>query len=333
MKAMPWHSIENSPQTRRKAYIFLLCLAFSFMSWLIIKLSRESAAIIPVSIELINIPSEFIVTGQSDSTFVVNARSTGAKLLSSRFLRRVSRIEADFNTLQQIRRDGIQMFFMTSSQAETRFSVLSDIPRAALTVHPDTIFFHTIKAFSKKVPVRFVKDVELQTGFKIYDFPTLTPDSVVVSGPINMADSVMFVRTTPLRATGVYQDINRTISLENPWKNRQVTFSHDEVEVFLSVEEFTEATVDLAVEIDCSSRSDIKPENLMLFPNRVNVYYLVALRDVNAITPDMFSVRVNCPDTLSPGRFRLEVEIRESPSLVDIIRIRPAEVEYILIKR
>jgi hypothetical protein len=333
MKVMPWHSIENSPQTRRKVYIFLLCLAFSFLSWLFIKLSRESAAIIPVNIELVNIPSDLIVSGQSDSTFVVNVQTTGAKLLSSRFLRRVSRIESDFNTLQQLRRDGIQMFYITSSQAETRFSVMSDIPRSALTVHPDTIFFHTIQAFSKKVPVRLVKDLELQTGFKIYDIPTLTPDSIVVSGPVNMADSVSFVETTPLTATGVHQNITRKIDLENSWKNRQVTFSDNQVEVFLPVEEFTEATVDLPVEIDCSTASEINAEDLMIFPDRVNVFYLVALRDVNAITADMFSAHVICPDTLSPGRFRLEVEIRESPSLVDIIRIRPAEVEYILIQR
>ena len=330
---MPWHRIENSPQTRRKAYIFLLCLAFSFLSWLFIKLSRESAAIIPVRIELINIPPEVIVTGQSDSTFVVNVQTTGVKLLSSRFLRRVSKIESDFNTLQQIRRNGSQLYFLTSSQAETRFSVLSDIPRSDLTVHPDTIFFHTTTAFSKKVPVRLVKDLDMQTGFKIYDIPALSPDSILVSGPLNMADSVSFVRTNLLRATDVYQDITRKITLENPWKNRQVIFSENEVEVFVPVEEYTEASVDLAVEIDCRSNSEMNPDDLMLFPDRVHVYYLVALKDVNAITSDMFSAFVNCPDTLPPGAFRLEVEIRESPSLVDIIRIRPAEVEYILIKR
>ncbi len=333
MKVLPWHNIENSPQMRRKVYIFLLCLAFSFMSWLFIKLSRESAAIIPVSIELINIPPELIVTGQSDSTFIVNVQSTGAKLLSSRFLRRVSKIESDFNTLQQIRRDGNQMYFLTSSQAETRFSVLSEIPRSALTVHPDTIFFLTIQAFSKKVPVRLVKDLDMQTGFKIYDIPALSPDSIVVSGPIYMADSVSFVQTNPLRATDVYKDITQKIDLENPWKNNRVNFSLNEVEVFLPVEEYTEASVELAVEIDCQPNVNIAPEDLMLFPNRVIVYYLVALRDVNTITPDMFSAFVSCPDTLTPGRFRLDVEIRESPSLVDIIRIRPAEVEYILIKR
>ena len=333
MKVMPWHRIENSPQTRRKAYIFLLCLAFSFMSWLFIKLSKESASIIPVSIELINIPPELVVTGQSDSTFVVNVQTTGVKLLSSRFLRRVSKIESDFNTLQQIRRNGSQLYFLTSSQAETRFSVLSDIPRSALTVHPDTIFFHTIGAFSKKVPVRLVKDLDMQTGFKIYDIPSLTPDSIVVSGPANMTDTISFVKTNPLRATGVSQDITRKISLENPWKNEQVTFSHNEVEIFVPVDEFTEATVDLALEIDCDPNGEINPEELMLFPDRVNVYYLVALRDVNSITPDMFRAYVNCPDTLPPDAYRLEVEIRESPSLVDILRIRPSEVEYILIKR
>lgn len=333
MKILPWHSIENSPQTRRKASVFLLCLAFSFLSWLFIKLSRESAATIPVSIELVNIPPDLIVTGQSDSTFIINAKSTGAKLLSSRFLRKISKIESDFNALQQIRREGIQMYYLTSSQAEIRFSVMSDIPRSSLTVHPDTIFFNTIQAFSKKVPVRLIKDIELQTGFKVYDIPTLTPDSIVVSGPANLADSVSFIRTNVLKASGVHQNITRKVSLENPWENWQVKFSENTVEVFLPVEEYTEATVDLAVEIDCSTNIEINADDLMLFPDRVNVFYLVALRDVNAITADMFSAHVICPDTLSPGRFRLEVEIRESPSLVDIIRIRPAEVEYILIKR
>jgi len=183
MKVMPWHNIENTPQTRRKTYIFLLCLAFSFISWLFIKLSRESSAIIPVTIELVNIPQELIITGQSDSTFVVNVQSTGVKLLSSSFLRRVSKIESDFNALQQIRRDGNPVFFLTSAQAETRFSVLSDIPRTALTVHPDTIFFNTVSAFSKKVPVKLVKDLDLQTGFKVYDIPALTPDSIIVTRP------------------------------------------------------------------------------------------------------------------------------------------------------
>ena len=99
------------------------------------------------------------------------------------------------------------------------------------------------------------------------------------------------------------------------------------------MEEFTETMVSLPVTVDCSGNSQVNPEDLLLFPDHVDVHYLVALKDDSAITPDMFSAFVNCPDTLNTGRFRLSVEIREKPALVDILRIRPAEVEYIWIKR
>lgn len=334
MKVLSWQNIRKKPEIRRKAFIFLLCLIFSFISWLFIKLSRESAAMIPVKIEVTNTPKDVIITGQSDSIFVVNVKSTGVKLLSSGLMRRVETFETDFNALQQLRRNnGNNVYFFSAPQAQTRFSVISDIPRSDLSVHPDTIFFNTIDAFSKKVPVILERDLQLRQGFRVYDIPKLSPDSVTVFGPINLFDSINYIYTEKLTTSAVDKDINETVKLEKPWKSQQVSLSDYETNILISVEEFTETMASLPVTVDCSGNSQVNPEDLLLFPDRVDVHYLVALKDDNAITPDMFSAFVNCPDTLKTGRFRLPVEIREKPALVDILRIRPAEVEYIWIKR
>ncbi|MFN2395977.1 MAG: CdaR family protein, partial [Bacteroidales bacterium] len=327
-------NIRKKPEIRRKAFIFLLCLVFSFISWLFIKLSRESAAIVPVKIEVINTPPDVIITGKSDSIFVVNVKSTGVKLLSSGLMRRVETFETDFSALQQLRRNnGNIVYFFTAPQAQTRFSVISDIPRSALSVHPDTIFFYTIDTFSKKVPIKLERDLQLRKGFRIYDIPTLSPDSVTVFGPITLSDSIDYITTEKLTATSVDENINKTVRLENPWKTHQISLSEIDTDVFIPVEEFTETTVSLPVAVDCTWNSRVNPDDLLLFPDQVDVHYLVALKDDSAITPDMFSAFVNCPDTLNVDRYRLTVEIREKPALVDILRIRPAEVEYIWIKR
>ncbi len=333
MKILPWQNISNKPETRRKAFIFLLCLIFSFISWLFIKLSRESAALVPVKIEVVNTPPDVIITGQSDSIFVVNVQTTGVKLLSSGLLRRIESFETDFSALQQIRRNNNTVYFFTAPQAQTRFSVISDIPRSALSVHPDTIFFNTINAFSKRVPVKLDKDLQLRQGFRVYDIPTLSPDSVTVFGPKTLSDSINYISTEKLTGISVDKNINQSVKLKNLWKSQQVSFSDYETEVFIPVEEFTEATARLPVRVDCSEKSTVNPDDLLLFPDQVDVHYLVALKDDSAITPDMFSAFVNCPDTLHAGRFRLTVEVREKPALVDILRIRPSEVEYIWIQR
>ncbi|TVQ88695.1 MAG: hypothetical protein EA393_08285 [Bacteroidetes bacterium] len=334
MKLLTWRNIRKTPEVRQKTIIFVVCLVFSFIFWLSIKLSRESEAIIPIEFQVTNIPIDLIFTGQSDSTFVFTVQSTGIRLITSGFLRRIKKLETDFRNLQQLKRDGERLFFFTSSQAETRFSLLSDIPRSAVEALPDTIFFQVEDAFFKRVPVKLIKDLNLQPGFKLYDVPAITPDSLDVYGPAELADTIRFFNTSMLTATQVEHNINCNLKIDNPWRNQQVNISADEVEVFISVEEFTEATVEIPLNVDCDGLNNISANGeLMLFPDKVTVFYLVALKDDKKIIADMFRAYVSCPDTIATSGQRLAVEIREKPTLIDLIRVSPPEVEYIWIKR
>ncbi len=332
MDIRKWTNTGNTPENRSKAFVFLVCFIFSFIAWLFIKLSNEATAVIPVELHVNNIPENLLLTHQSDSTFSVSITTTGIKILTASNLRRTQRLVADFNTLQRQNNENENLYYYTASQAEVRFSLINEMRRSDLKAHPDTIFFTASEAFRKKVPVVIQEDLDFRPGFQLYDYPTAAPDSIYVSGPEHLEDSIEYITTRPLSIEQADKSIETTLPLINPYPNRQVSLEHQQVEVTVPVEEFTEATAELPLKIDCPRLESMNENNrLLLFPETVTVHYLVALKDVRAITPDMFEAKVNCPDTIGRGT-HLRARISEQPALVEIIRLRPPEVEYIWIK-
>lgn len=333
MNIAGWQIVGKDPENRKKITVFILCLIFSFVSWLFIKLSRESAATFPVAIEISNIPDNVLFTSRSDTLMLVNIESTGINLLMSRLFRKPKPIETEFGALQRQTRNNKTYYYLTNTQASIRFALMNDLPRSALRIQPDTIFFATTEAFQKKVPVRLESQIEFLPGFNFYNSPVISPDSVLVSGPVEFKDSIEFIPTEVLNKKEVYQNISGNIKLKNPLLDQKISISHKEVEIFIPIEEYIEATVELPLNIDCRDiyENNTQPE-ILLFPNQVTVYYLVALKDDIDIHEDMFSAYVSCPDSHLTNSLRLKTEVREQPDWVEIIRIRPAEVEFIIIK-
>jgi hypothetical protein len=328
-----WSDLRTKTESRRKLSIFILCLLFSFVAWLSIKLSRESALIFPVEIQITNIPDNAIIVDPSDTVMLVTMQSTGLRFLTSRFFSSKRTLNTDFNLLQRRSHNNQVFYFLTSTQAEIRFAVLNDIPRTSIRVEPDTLFFTVQEAFQKKVPVIINSQIQYTPGFNIYNEPVITPDSVFVSGPMQYKDSVEFVITEPFVRQGVFQPIRVNLGLINNYHDRGVVLSSNNVDVQIPVEEFTESTVELTLSLDCPET--VLRENatrIILLPEKVTVHYLVALKDDKSIETSMFKAYVKCPDSIPENQNRLKPQIAEKPDLVEILRIRPAEIEFIILK-
>ncbi len=334
MLGISFQKNRNKPENRKKIITFTLCLIFSFVAWLFIKLSRETVTIFPMEVHVKEIPEEVLFVNQTDSAFALTVETTGIKILSSGFSRSASKMEPEFFSLQRIVRDNETLYYITGTQAKADFSLRNDIPRSDLSIQPDTIFFTASEAFRKKVPIVLEKDIQYYPGFKLYDIPALDPDSVYVTGPELLKDSVQQIHTHTLHKTRVDNDIHTSVKLFNPLKNRQVKLSDEATSVYINVEEFTEATAELPLVINCPQiNEDNKQNTIMLFPDKASIYYLVALKDVRAVSPHMFKAGVNCPDTIDHSRNRIETQVLEYPGIVDIIRISPSEVEYIWVEQ
>jgi hypothetical protein len=329
-----WTYAGNNPRSRSKAFTFLLCLIFSFIAWISIKLSRETTRILPLEISITNVPENLIFTHLSDSAFALSLQTTGIRLLSQQGIRGTNKLETDFATLQKARGNDDNLYFYTAAQAELKYSMINEISRSRLKAHPDTIYFAVTRGFRKKVPVIAQLQIDYQPGFNIYNFPRISPDSVYVTGPERLKDSVDFIQTEVITADLVDESITLKASLINPLHNYNIRLSKESVEVIIPVEEFTESTVELPLTLECHDLKKQFPQSkILLFPESVDIHYLVALKDIKTITADMFKVVVQCPDTTAQGKSRLPIDVTEQPGLVNIIRTRPSDVEYVWIKK
>jgi hypothetical protein len=328
-----WTYPGNNPRTRSRAFTFILCLIVSFVAWLSIKLSKETTRVVPLEISINNIPDNLIFTHLSDSAFALSLQTTGIRLLSQQGIRGTNKLETDFSSLQKLRGDEENVYFYTAAQAESRYSLLNEISRSRLSAHPDTIYFAATRGFRKKVPVLAQLQIDYRPGFKLYNYPRISPDSVYVTGPERMKDSVNFIHTDVIKANLVDKSLTLDASLINPLYSQNIRLSETRVSVKIPVEEFTEATVELPLTINCPDLQTKFPESrILLFPESVDIHYLVAMKDIRTITVDMFKVMVHCPDTTGHGKARLPISVTEHPGLVNIIRTRPSDVEYVWIK-
>jgi hypothetical protein len=332
MKSGFWTYKAINPETRSKVITLFLCLLFSFSAWLSIKISRETSITVPLEIRVNNLPDNIIFTHVTDSAFTLSLRATGIRFLTNPSLRNESSLETDFGALQRMRGTD-DIFFFTASQAELRFSLYNELHRTSVRAQPDTIFFTATDAFTQKVPVFAQLDVDYRPGFRLYGFPVISPDSVYITGPEWLEDSVRFIRTDIIRAESVDKPLSRRVRLLDPIPGQPFKISENYANVLIPVEEYTEATVELTLEIYCPDIERRFPgSRILLFPETVNVHYLVAFRDIRNISADMFRIAVQCPDTLAQTGTRLPVTVTEFPGMVEILRIRPSDVEYVWIR-
>lgn len=323
----------DSPASRKKIYIFLLCLLFSFISWLFTKLSGETNTSLPVEIEIINTPREVIFVSQSDSVFFIDTRATGLKILNHRLTKNIKNLTIDFYALQRMIRNEQSLYYYTANQMEMRFSMISNFSRAALKAKPDTIFFHAREALSKKVPVKLNTEITFRQGFNAYGKPSLQPDSVTIYAPEKVTDTISFIETTAVKAENLSNDLHENVKFRSFPTMSGISLSHESVSVTLHVEEYTESMLELPLSFNRCTDLDTTKTEILLFPDKVAVYYLVALKDANRLNPSMLEVSVVCPEESLDVLNRLSTEIIKKPEWIEILRVKPPEVEFVLIEK
>lgn len=271
-------------------------------------------------------PSNLVLTNTPDSLLSFRLSSSGFKLITLKYLTFKKPVQFDLRALK-VRKDG-DKYVASISTGEMSKAIIRkhDIEQEIIIVSPQNIYFEFSTVTSKKVPIKLNVDFVFEKQFQLSDSLRLKPDSVFVIGANEAIDTIGFVQTELCKLDGINQSQTVKVNLINPWKIQEIDLSEKETELTLNVEKFTESMIEIPITV-----GNIDDVEIKTFPEKVNITYLVALRDYKRISEDMFIVSYDTSARLKDVK-KLQVKIIQHPSFIKITRIDPPEVEFLVLK-
>ena len=192
-------------------------------------------------------------------------------------------------------------------------------------ITPDTIFYEFSSVERKKVPVEPNIDIDYASQYMLGSGLTSQPDSIIISGPHSLTDTIKKVQTIYKKFSKV--DKSFTVDLKLiPITG--VYFVKKQVTLFIPVEKFTESFVMVPViVINLPDSMEMKT-----FPASVKINYIVALRNYNKVRPRQFRAIVDYRNIYSSINNKLKVTLERQPAIVKSVSFRPKNVDYIIEK-
>lgn len=322
----------KEPARKKKATIFLVCLFCSALFWTLLKLSSENQAMLTTAVAVTGIPGEQLLYDKSDPILQYTMQTTGARLFASMFLSQRDTLRLPLSSMSRLDREGEVYYFLTHTQAAARLESRLESGRTIMRVWPDTLFVRISEKFSGMMPIRPRADISYGRRFGSYGPLRLEPDSVWVEGPRQLLDTLTFVETEML----ILRDLNQTVEIQAaiipPDPHPSVRVIPARTNLVVPVGEFTEASLEVELTVHCPDtlNGNVR-ERLRLFPDKVQLTILVALKDYGRLDPSLFSVMVVCPKASREGS-QLEVVVDRYPDFVRVEYVRPSTVDYLILE-
>jgi len=311
--------IRSIYKTRKfNVFIFfvLLALVYSMLS----KLTANYTKTIAFAVKPIDIPSDQVVLDQSVDSIVVVLSGYGYNL--AKYYLDEPIIEISLNDLKRVKSKYQWSKQKNYSDLQSKFND----PITLISTSIDQIDFIIEQYESKKVPLKLNLELDYKSGFDSFQPYTLSKDSIAITGPNSLIDSINVIETEKLVLNQIDSDINSSIRI-SPSKNKNVIYSEESVGFQLKVEKFTEESIKVPVTI-VNIKDDMK---INYFPKIVTVLYRVSIREYKSVNPMDF--RVECDlNTINSENSILISTITKKPINVNKYRIENNQIQYVIIE-
>ena len=312
---------KNKPQAFQQFSSMMTFVIIAALFWLLIKLSSNYTVTEPLTINIKDAPADLVLTNGTQKIKVTMSTS-GFELLHYYF-KPTSRRKVDISLEEvPLHRDSESTYSFGNSYAKEKIANFLTLEPNEISFDENRITLNMEQLDSVKVKVIPNVDITYEKQYNRLGKIHLTPDSVTIYGPKNKISSIDNVYTKKLTLRNINQNIDTDITLK---LDEALNANHKDINVKIFVEKYTEAVA--SVPIINNSK-----EKLRLFPDKVNIKYIVSLTDYNIIKENSFKVNIDTAD-IKPDNNYLPIYITDYPSNTRIISIEPKEVEYIIIDK
>ncbi len=312
---------------RKKAVIFSFFLLLSVIFWFMNALSKNYTTTIEYPVRYRNFPADKILVGELPEHLSLEVNAHGYTLLRYRISSR--HIPLVFNvrsfTMNRMSRADSGIYYIETRFARNYISKQLSSEFSIISIKPDTLVFRFASLVTRKIPVQPVISYKLDKQLILKRDPYLVPDSVMVSGPDYLVDSLTRISTRPLDAGLISQSVTKTAELS---RYDHLTFGKEKVKVHFDVEKFTEKTLEVPIAV----RNLPDSLSMKTFPHNVRVTCQVGLSNFEKLQPSMFTVTVNYEEAVLSQKKKLDVVMDKQPDFVRYVRFTPRTVEYLIEK-
>ena len=312
----------------RNFLIFMIFLFLSGLFWLLNELSRESIAEISYPVKYINLPGNKMLANEVPRRLSLRLQAPGYTLLRFKLSSGLIPLNLDMESyfLRQLTGKNSSDYYLLTRELRGRFERRLSSNITIIDIQPDSLFFKFDSIIYKKVPVIPKVDYTMARQFMLKeDFHTL-PDSITVSGPGLILDTLRAVSTVRISYSNLNTSVDQEVELTSI---PRIEFSGETVVLSAPVEQFTEANLKIPIE------TINVPDSLVLktFPSQASLSCIAGLSEYDKISSFVFRLEVDYLEIGQSLGGKLKLNIASAPEFVRSVRIHPIYVEFVIEKK
>jgi YbbR domain-containing protein len=312
--------VKLSVTERRRLSAFFTCLVLAVVAWLIITLSSSYNYTVKEILNFRNAPLKRAFHSLQSDTVSVTMRGNGWQMLLSKMNEENKTLKVDLGTLDT------DAYIVLSSQLH-QINAEKAVKNEIIAFTPDTLYFDFTNRSVRRVPVRLIKSIKYQQQFTQSGSSIIKPMYVTISGPSNVIDKITEWHTDSLVLKNIDEDVQTGVNLQAPAEGN-ISIYPKTVQVTVPVDEYTEKTMEIPVKlIDNNEFFNVK-----VFPQKVKVTFTVSLNRYAEIDEDLFEAQADFDLWKLYGYNSLPVKITHMPSFCKIVRVEPANIDFIVHK-
>lgn len=291
-------------------------------------MSEDYDTVIQVPVTFTHLPKNKALTFISDTALQVEIVDKGSSLFRLIYVEKISPVNISLRFLPLYPKNGTFQGFVTPSLLINEIEREKNLLGKIVSISPDTIYLSLEPEKSRKIPVKADFELTYEKQFMKYGQVIFHPDCVLVRGPERTIAELDSVSLGKIKIDQLNENFSGKKVFPGDSANKNLSFTPASVDYEIPVEKFTEAELDVPVKITNTNGLKIKT-----FPDKVRVFYTVALKDYPKIEPGVIQAVADLnTENKAAGSNKLKIVLESFPSYIRINKIDPEKVEYIILK-
>ncbi len=309
----------------RRVSIMLVFIGIASFFWFLRALDETYTSTVKQAVVFTNLPGNKLLANTLPSELLLKVKGEGTQILRHNWDPGRNLIEIDLSDLfkTEISSSGNSSWSISSRKMNPIISArLNDL--IIVSIAPDSLHFSVSELVTRKIPVVPDISIEVEKQFMVREEVRVSPDSIDITGPALILDTLTAVSTEALRLKKLDRSVTRNLSIRLPDEQMSTTIKRVNVEI--SIEQFTEKILQVPI------MTVNVPDSLALktFPAAVEVVFRVVLSAFDQIDPTDFMIVADYLDIEFSTSRKLKPRIEMAPSLIEHPKIQPELVDYLL---